>query len=225
LAEQANVEVAHRLAEHHEDGRRERLHEVLEFVEVALLAIVAIATAWSGYQAAKWDGRQSFLYGETSRDRFLADAASTLGGQQLLDDTSMFVAWLQARESGNEQLQDLYTRRMSPAYRTAFDAWLASGVSNPETPPGPRFMPEYHNPQQEKAAQLNEQASAEFDEGTVDREHAEQYVLDTVLFASVLFLVALAQRFKEPRVRALATTLALVLLAVVIVSVVRLPRI
>jgi hypothetical protein len=225
LAEQANVEVAHHLAEHHEGDRRDRIHELLDFFEVALLAIVAIATAWSGYQAAKWDGRQTFLYGVANRDRFAADSASTLGGQQLLDDTSMLVAWLQARQSGNQQLEDFYSRRFSPAYKVAFDAWVAMGVDTPNTPPGPRFMPEYHNLQQEKAAQLNEEASAEFDEGTLAREHGEQYVLDAVLFASVLFLVALGQRFKEPGVRIGANVIAFALLAWVIISVVRLPRI
>jgi hypothetical protein len=224
LAEQANVEVAHHLAEHHEGERRQRIHELLEFLEVTLLAIVAIATAWSGYQAAKWDGRQTYLYGLASTDRFAADSAATLGGQQLLDDTSMFVAWLQARADGNQQLQDLYVRRLSPAYRTAFDAWLSLGLSNPEAPPGPRFMPEYHNPLQEKADRLNEQASSEFEQGTVDRDRGEKYVLDAVLFASVLFLVALAQRFKNPHVRLGANAIALLLLAYVIISVVSLPR-
>jgi hypothetical protein len=225
LAEQANVEVAHHLAEHHDSGRRERLHEILEFLEVTVLAIVAIATAWSGYQAAKWDGRQTYLYGLANSDRFAADSAATLGGQQLLDDTSMFVAWLQARETGDQQLQDLYVRRLSPAYRTAFDAWVALGVNNPESPPGPRYMSEYHNPLQEKADQLNKQATAEFEQGTVDRERGEKYVLDAVLFASVLFLVALAQRFREPKVRLAANGIALLLLAYVIISVVTLPRV
>jgi hypothetical protein len=224
LAEQANIEVAHRLAERNEGGRPERLRKALEFVEGAVLAIVAIATAWSGYQAAKWDGRQTYLYGLTNRHRSEADTERTLGGQQLLDDTSMFVAWLQARQSGDQELQDLFVRRFSPAYRTAFDAWLALGISNPETPPGPRFMAEYHDPFQDKANQLNDQASAEFDTGTHAREQGEQYVLDAVLFASVLFLVALAQRFNEPIVRLGANSVALALLAYVILSVVRLPR-
>jgi hypothetical protein len=39
-------------------------------LEVLVLAVAAIATAWSGYQAARGDGRQSVLYAESSRDRF-----------------------------------------------------------------------------------------------------------------------------------------------------------
>ena len=55
--------------------------KTLEIIEVVVLAIVAIATAWSGYQATKWDGQQLLVYGQASRDRFQADAASTYGGQ------------------------------------------------------------------------------------------------------------------------------------------------
>ena len=33
--------------------------ELTEIIEVIVLALVAIATAWSGYQAAEWNGQQS----------------------------------------------------------------------------------------------------------------------------------------------------------------------
>src|SRR3546814_20453856 len=32
---------------------------LVEILEALLLAVVAVATAWSGYHAAKWDGRQA----------------------------------------------------------------------------------------------------------------------------------------------------------------------
>ena len=99
MPEGANVEIAHSLTEHHEDELRahERWHRVLEVFEVFLLAIVAIATAWSGFQAAKWDGRQSFDYGTSNRLRFEADAAATAAGQELIADVNLFTAWLAAQ--------------------------------------------------------------------------------------------------------------------------------
>ena len=68
MPEGANVEIAHSLTEHHHhEARSETWHLVLEIFEVFLLAVVAVSTAWSGFQAAKWDGRQSFDYGTSSR--------------------------------------------------------------------------------------------------------------------------------------------------------------
>ena len=93
-----------------------RAFDRIEIVEVAVLALVAIATAWSGYQATQWGGSQALLYGQASTTRFAADAASTRGGQFLVADSSMFTAWLQARATGDTQLQAVLVRR-GPAAR------------------------------------------------------------------------------------------------------------
>ena len=86
-----------------DDEQRPRWRTAVEIAEVTVLAIVAIATAWSGYQATQWGGRQTVLYGQASSTRFQADALSTLGGQQLVADSSMFTAWLVARQSGDAE--------------------------------------------------------------------------------------------------------------------------
>ena len=202
-----------------------RSFDRIEIVEVTVLALVAIATAWSGYQATQWGGRQALLYGQASTTRFDADAASTRGGQFLVADSSMFTAWLQARAAGDTQLQAVLVRRFSPEYRTAFAAWLRTNpFAHPSAPPGPGYMPGFSQPDLERAAALNDQASASFAEGTDARETANKYVRDTVLFATVLFLIAVAQRFRERRIRIGANALALSLLAYSLISVVILPR-
>ena len=62
-------------------------------------------------------------------------------------------------------------------------------------------MPEYHNPLLEKSVELDKEATAAFTEGTTAREISERYVRGAVLLATVLFLIALAQRFKIRHVR------------------------
>ncbi len=228
MPEGANVEIAHSLTEHEDEGGghpQQGWHRVLEILEVALLAVVAIVTAWSGFQAAKFDGHQSVLYGHSSRDRFEAEAATTSGDQRLAADAGIFTAWLQAHSAGNTDLETLLSNRFTPDFKIAFDAWLlADPFANPAAPPGPAAMPQYKNPDIEKATKLNASASAAFDEGTKARETGEKYVRDTVLFAMVLFLVAIAQRMKDKMLRAGVNVLALMLALYGIVSVVRLPR-
>ena len=229
MPEGMNVEVAHKLSEGGEpvesDGRR-HWTEFAEILEVIVLALVAIATAWSGYQAARWDGRQAYLYGTASRMRIEADEALTLGGQQKLLDVTTFNTWIGAQRSGDEQLAALYVRRFSPEFKVAFDAWVATDPAhNADAPPGPSFMPEYVNPGTEKGQALNTEASATFDEGTEARETADRYVRQTVLLATVLFLVAIAQRFKYRAVRMTAAGIALAVLIVAVSGIVTLPRI
>jgi hypothetical protein len=186
---------------------------------------VAVATAWSGFQAAKWDGQQSLLYGEASKYRFQADAASTLGETKQAADASMLTAWLQFKVAGDKKLQDLYVRRFSPDYRAAFYQWIKlDPLNNHSAPPGPAFMPTYVNPDIERGKQLNAKGEVAFAEGSHARETAEKYVRYTVLFASVLFLIAVSQRFKIKGVRFATLGIAFALLLYAVVGVAALPR-
>jgi hypothetical protein len=211
MPEQMNIEVAHKLSEQEKTAAEKRRWEaVLEILEVVVLALAAIATAWSGYQAAKGDGKQSILYSDASVDRVQANTAASLGQQRLAADGAMFSAWLEARAANDRQLQAMLVRRFSPEYRTAFTAWLATQpFTDPNAPPGPGYMPEYHNPQMEQAEQLNEEAAALEEAGTEARHTAEEYVRATVLFALVLFLVAVGQRFRLRGVRVATIAIAL----------------
>jgi hypothetical protein len=180
----------------------------------------------SGFQTAKWDGRQSELYGTASRLRFDAEASTTLGSQRLAADAGIFTAWLEAHASGDAELETLLTKRLTPDYKIAFDAWLLTDpFVNPAAPPGPAAMPEYKNVDSVKAAALNARASALFDEGTEARATGEKYVRNTVLFAVVLFLVAIAQRMKDKNLRAGVNGMAALLAVYGIVSIAGLPRI
>jgi hypothetical protein len=226
MPEQMNVEVAHKLSEREHSAREQRRwDQVIEILEVVVLALAAIATAWSGYQAAKGDGHQSVLYSDASVDRVQANTAATLGQQRLAADGAMFSAWLQARAANNPQLQAILVRRFSPEYRTAFAAWLdTEPFTNPDAPPGPGYLPEYHNPQMEQATKLNEEAATLEKAGTEARHTAEEYVRATVLFALVLFLVAVGQRFRLRGVRVATIAMAFGLFAYGLYDIATLPR-
>jgi hypothetical protein len=205
MPEDLNVEIAGGLAEAgspQEQAEKLRWERFVEICEAIVLAFVAVSTAWSGYQAARWDGRQAERYGTASAVRIQADEQLTLGGQQKLLDVATFNTWIQAKKDGNDALAALYVRRFSPAFKTAFDAWIASHpFSNPDVPPGPSFMPQYTNPQIEQGDVLNEEAIAIFEEGTQARETSDDYIRTTVVLATVLFLMALSQRFRIRGVR------------------------
>jgi hypothetical protein len=96
--------------------------------------------------------------------------------------------------------------------------------TNPAAPAGPGYMAQYRNPGLEQVKQLNAQAEASFEEGTVARETADKYSRAAVLFALVLFLVAMGQRFKVRGVRIGANAVAFGLLAYGLYAVSILPR-
>jgi hypothetical protein len=219
----SNVEIAQHVHEHGHASGRKRLW--IEVGEALLLALVAVSTAWSGYQAALWDGREAKLYGTASHLRFQANALQTRGGQEQVYDSTTLNSWLQAKLSGDEKLARFYARRYLPDYRPAFRAWLGTDpLHNPRAPRGPIYMPQYHNTKIEQAEVLDARASDTFDRGSDARHSGDDYVRATVLLATVLFLIAISQRFDIPRVRTTLLGLAVVLLAVALGVIVTLPR-
>jgi hypothetical protein len=152
---------AHKLTEREQTVRESRRwEEIIEILGVLLLAVAAVATAWGSFQAAKGDGRQSILYAEAGVDRVQATTVAIAGEQRLASDASTFNEWLAAKRAKDAQLQAMLVRRFSAEYRTAFDAWLKTApFTTPTAPPGPAYLPEYHNPQLEQAEHLNEEAA------------------------------------------------------------------
>ena len=233
MAEGASIEVAHHLTEHGAHGDRHgsghpkehhRMHRVWEVVEVILLAVVAIVTAWSGFQAASWDGEQTRLYADSTAERFDAEEWDSLAVAELTNDASLTTSWLIASESGDTELQEVLEKRMTPAYREAFDAWVAlDPLENAAAPPGPAAMPDYENPFREKARTANDRAEVMLQKGTKAREHGEKYVRNTVLLAMVLFLAAIAARFKDPLLRGLLNGIAFAILVFTLISLANLP--
>jgi hypothetical protein len=195
-----NVEMAHKL--HEKAGERRDIgpwkgHDPrLEIVEVLLLAIVAVATAWSGYQAARWDGRSAESFAEATVLIVESDEEAILGGQEQLRDASSLNTWLLARAAGDAAMMKLVERRFSEDYRPAFEAWLLTDpFTNPDAPPDPAEMPEYANRLTDEGARTRQQMATVLDDGRASREVAEDYVRLTVFLATVLFLTAMSQRF------------------------------
>jgi len=220
----SNIEVAHHLSERKEQ-REYRMPQAVEIAEAIVLAIVAITTAWSGYQAALWSGHQSKLYGVASKLRVQADGAAASANYERLYNAATVAQWLQAETSGQKKLANLYERRFLPEFQPAFAAWKKTDpLNNPDAPPGPFHMPEFRSSKAEEATRLTEQSSSTFAEGDLARHHSDDYVRETVMLATVLLLTAISQRFKVPSVRIGLILVAGVLLCVSIYNLLTLPR-
>jgi len=192
---------------------QQRIDRWFQVVTAIMLGVVAVATAWSGYQATRWAGEQSTLYAQASALRVEATRVSTLAGQYKLYDSIIVNNWINAYTQGNTKLAKIFERRFRPELQVAFAAWMATNpFTNPNAPPGPLFMPQYKVSQDAQANQLDAQAAKTFDEGQTAKEQGDAYVLNTVFLATVLFLTAIAENFTWNRIRAVILAIALVML-------------
>jgi hypothetical protein len=185
-----------------QDPAPTRSEKRFEIVATVLLAIAALATAWSGYQASLWDGIQSSKYTQASSARTRAAQKHTEANQFRLADLSVFENYIDATLAGNTEVADFYRTRFRDEFEPAFQAWTALDPrTNPDAPPSPLAMPEYRLSQEEESRELTEQADALFAEGEDANTDSDAYTASTLFFASALFFTAISERFSYRRVR------------------------
>jgi hypothetical protein len=226
-AGETNIEIAHKLCKTNgnKSPHSSRSEFIIEILEAIILALVAVATAWSGYQAAQWDGHEAELYAESNILNVEASSLITTNGQELIYNTNTLSNWLNAKVQGDNELAQFYENRFLEEYKIAFDAWIKTDpLNNSQAPLGPIFMPEYRSSKMEEAANLSREASTKFYDGTKARATADDYVRNTVFLATVLVLMAISQRFEIKSIRTGLIILSFGLLSFGILTLIMLPR-
>jgi hypothetical protein len=169
--------------------------DLVEVLATVLLALAAVATAWSSYEAHQWHGEQALASGRTNRIRIEASRAENLAEAETGIDVATFIQWIDAHAAENTELADFYRRRFRDEFQPAFDAWLATDpITTSGAPPTPFAMPEYRLEATAEAERLD--AAAEKSSAVVRRsiERASNYVLAVVLFAVALFFAGMSTR-------------------------------
>ena len=143
-------------------------HDWVELAAMLLLALAAVATAWSSYQANRWNGEQVKAGARTNAIRIEAARAAGLANAQTEVDVATFMQWVDAHARDETELTDFYLRRFRKEFKPAFNAWLATDpLENAGAPLTPFAMPEYQLAATEDAERLD--AEAEVSAATVRR--------------------------------------------------------
>jgi Domain of unknown function (DUF4337) len=172
----------------------------LELVATVLLALAAVATAWSSYQANRWNGEQAKTTSRVNATRFEASRASNLANAQTQVDIATFTQWVDAYARRETQLADFYERRFRTEFKPAFDAWVASRpLRNPNAPLTPFAMPQYRLAANADAARLDANAEELAAQARRNIQRSSDYVLSVVLFAVALFFAGISTRLGTPR--------------------------
>jgi hypothetical protein len=94
--------------------------------EAALLALVAVLAACSGWAAAEWSTEPSLKLATASADRASAAAANLDALNNLNFGLSTFNDWFSAYIAGDQKARAIAEKRFSPNFHNAFEAWLAT---------------------------------------------------------------------------------------------------
>lgn len=203
----------------------ERRRHSTEFASIILLAFASVVTSWSGYQASLWSGIQATNYNQANALRVESTRESTEAGQFAGVDLALFMEWVNAKATGNDRLAGFYSQRFRPEFRKVFDAWLATEpMTNPQAPATPFALPGYRSEHWQHARELQNQSKALFEAGHRANHYADNYVLGTVVLATVLFFCGIIPQFSDFRFRVALLGIAILLLMFGLSKILVLPR-
>jgi hypothetical protein len=198
--------------------------ERFEAMATVLLALATVATAWSGYQASRWNGEQAKAFGRGSALRIEAAKADGLANAQSQVDVATFMAWTSAYAQEQTALDRFYFRRFRAEFKPAVEAWVATKpLKNPAAPLTPFAMPQYKVAARDEAARLDAEAEVYSAQARANVQRATNYVLGVVLFAAALFFAGISTKLQTPRLRRVLLGLGLLVFVSTVVWLATLP--
>jgi hypothetical protein len=174
----------------------------VELIATVLLAVAAVATAWSSYQATRWNGEQTKAGARTNALRLDAARAQGLAEAQTQVDVATFTQWVDAYARDERMLTDFYFKRFREEFKPAVNAWIATRpLKTEDAPLTPFAMPEYRLAASADADRLDAEAEASAATVRANIQHASNYVLGVVLFAVALFFAGMSTKLRAVRLR------------------------
>lgn len=195
-----------------DDAKASHRKDRLELFAVLLMALTAVMTAWSAFEASKWGGVMSINFAEAGATRTESIRASNLANQQFTVDVSLFTEFADATANGKAELAGFYRDRFPDRLAVATDAWLeAKPFQNADAPSSPFVMEDYVLAASEKADDLERQADAKSQAARDANQDGDNYTITSVLFATVILLAALSGKVRTLRTARLLLGLSVVM--------------
>ena len=179
-----------------------RQRDWVEIAATVLLAVAAVSTAWSSYQATRWNGEQAKTSGRVNKTRIEAARASDLANAQQQIDVATFMQWVDSYARGETELVNFYRERFRAEFKPAFNAWIATEpLMTKGAPQTPFAMPEYRLAAKAEADRLDRRAEVLSAQVRRNIQRASNYVLGVVLFAVALFFAGMSTKLTAPGLR------------------------
>jgi hypothetical protein len=183
----------------------------LDLLATVLLALATVASAWSGYQASRWNAEQAKAAARTNGARIQAARAQSLAQAEEQVDVATFSSWADAYARKETTLADFYFKRFRVEFKPAVDAWIATKpLTNPNAPLTPFVMPQYKLAAQAQADELDEQSAKSAAQALRYIQRSTNYVLAAVLFATTLFFAGMSTKLPTLGLRRLLLALGVV---------------
>jgi hypothetical protein len=187
----------------------------IALVATVLLALATVATAWSGYQASRWNGEATKATGRGNAARVESTRQSDLANSLAQVDLALFMQWVDAYARDDTLLRDFYFERFRVEFKPAVLAWIATKpLKNPNAPLSPFAMPQYTSAARDDAEKLQADADAWAATARRNVQRSTNYVLGVVMFAAALFFAGMSTKLPAPSLRVAMLVIGVVVFVV-----------
>lgn len=211
------------MAKGHMHDEKERLKHYIELATTIIIALATIASAWCAYQATRWSGIQTFQLSAVNILGRKSSEDTILAGQIRMMDAILFLEYLKGKLH-KDSLADYFYNRFRPELKRTIDAWLATQpFQNPQAPPHPFVMEEYRLEPEQEVKRLNEESAQKFGDARQANRNSDNYIMLTVLFASVMFFGGVSTQFENSSYRMVMLIIGALMLSVALAVLVSYP--
>ncbi len=195
-----------------------------DFVATLLLGLSAVGAGWAAYQSATWNSEALFTLDRADVVRRQSALAENRGMLRRMLDVGLFTTYLEACNRHDDAFARFVFQRLRQPLQTATTAWLATKpLQNPEAPPSPFAMKEYHLPEDDEALRLDAEGAQTLVRARLENKRADQYVLVTVPFAVASLFAGLSAKFRPRGIQRAIVAMGLVAFAGAVVALMLLP--
>ena len=193
------------------DKRRDRL----EVYNTIILAIATLAVTWCSYQAALWNGVQTFSLAESNKYSRLAQQKTIQAGQNMAMDEAILITFVEAVFNKDKEKIDLILKGVRPEMNDVMTEWMNNNpLKNSSATLNPLLIPKYQelmNRRLAESGQMTKKSETAFDEGRHANTNADRYSLLTVLFSMVMFLGAITTKLVRTNLRLVLTVISAII--------------
>ncbi|HRI84047.1 MAG TPA: hypothetical protein PK536_01230 [Ignavibacteria bacterium] len=195
-----------------------------EILAAAILSLATVGSAWCAYQSSLWGGEQTFFLADANRSGREASENSVQAVQRKSNDGILIIQFIEAYRKGDKELSEFYYSKFNQNLKTATDEWIKTEpLKNIQSNSTPLTMKSYVSDLEKKSESLLIKAGEYMEKAQNANKTSDLYVLFTVLFASVLFIIGIGTTFESINLKKVSLTLAAVLITGIIIALTNMP--
>jgi hypothetical protein len=169
----------------------------IELFAVLILGVATVASAFCGYQAARWNGEETELGRQASNERVEASRLFGIATQRVSYDAVLVSQYAQAVALEEENLRDFYRAVLfRPEFLPVLDRWEAKVLAADVPEGGLLNDAAYIDAEFAEYRAATTAAEATQVEAEQAGRTADDFILTTLLLAAALFFAGVTTQFQ-----------------------------